>query len=213
MITGEFPKTYVINKLKNGTAIQWDSLMSAKIENYQWEKNGYCPKAFAKACYDERSINLRLTVYENEIKATYKDMNDPVYKDSCLECFIQPDSIYDGRYLNFEFNARGTLLLGLGSRREGRSLFGKEVLKYFDISVFDEIVDEIHEWGVNFRIPIEFLQKVYPGFELADGKLMKGNFYKCGDETKYPHYGSWNEVISQKPNFHCPEFFGNWILE
>ena len=204
---------YLIKKLKGETAIQWDSLVPAEILNYQWEKNEYCPKAYAKACYDERSINLQLSVYEKEIKAVYKDMNDPVCKDSCLECFIQPDPINDGRYLNFEFNSRGTLLLGLGSNREGRSLLGEEVLKYFDISVFDQIIGELHKWGVKFRIPIEFLREVYPGFELASGRLMKGNFYKCGDETKYPHYGSWNAIVSEKPDFHCPEYFGTWILE
>ena len=213
MISREMEKTYLITKSKKGEVIQWDNLVSAEIGNYLWEINEYCPNASAKAFYDERSINLQLSVYEKQIKAVYKDMNDPVYKDSCLECFIQPDPINDGRYLNFEFNSKGTLLLGLGSGREDRSLFDKEVLKYFNILVFDEIKGDIHKWGVEFCIPIEFLQKIYPGFELTGGGLMKGNFYKCGDETKYPHYGCWNAIVSEKPDFHCPEYFGTWILE
>ena len=42
---------------------------------------------------------------------------------------------------------------------------------------------------------------------------MKGNFYKCGDDTKYPHFGCWNEVVWEEPDFHRPECFGDLILE
>ena len=34
------------------------------------------------------------------------------------------------------------------------------------------------------------------------------NFYKCGDKLQTPHFLSWNPIDLEKPNFHCPEFFG-----
>ncbi len=40
----------------------------------------------------------------------------------------------------------------------------------------------------------------------------RGNFYKCGDETKSEHYGMWNNIDSPKPNFHLPECFGDFIF-
>ena len=43
-------------------------------------------------------------------------------------------------------------------------------------------------------------------------KLM-GNFYKCADGTDSPHYVSWSPIKTEKPNFHCPEFFGELIFE
>ena len=40
----------------------------------------------------------------------------------------------------------------------------------------------------------------------------KGNFYKCGDETKTPHYGSWNPIENPTPDFHRPEGFGELVI-
>jgi hypothetical protein len=39
-----------------------------------------------------------------------------------------------------------------------------------------------------------------------------GNFYKCGDETEYPHFGCWNLIASPVPDFHRPEYFGEIVL-
>ena len=42
---------------------------------------------------------------------------------------------------------------------------------------------------------------------------MKANFYKCGDRLKQQHYLSWNPIDLPRPNFHCPEFFGELTFE
>jgi hypothetical protein len=47
--------------------------------------------------------------------------------------------------------------------------------------------------------------------EIQPGNLpetLRANFYKCGDGTSVPHYLSWNQVITETPDFHRPEFFG-----
>jgi hypothetical protein len=49
--------------------------------------------------------------------------------------------------------------------------------------------------------------------DFSSGKRMKGNFQKCGDKTKFPHYGSWNRIDTPEPDFHRPEYFGDLILE
>ena len=41
----------------------------------------------------------------------------------------------------------------------------------------------------------------------------KANFYKCGDETLHPHFGCWNPVVAEEPNFHLPEFFGTLLCK
>ena len=48
---------------------------------------------------------------------------------------------------------------------------------------------------------------------IVDGKEIRANFYKCGDELDKPHYLSWNPINLEKPNFHCPEFFGTLFFE
>ena len=44
------------------------------------------------------------------------------------------------------------------------------------------------------------------------GVKLRGNFYKCGDLTRYEHYGMWNPVQSDTPDFHRPESFGELVL-
>jgi hypothetical protein len=67
-------------------------------------------------------------------------------------------------------------------------------------------------WGINFSIPASFISLYIPSFSLKKGSIMRGNFYKCGDETKQPHYLAWNPVVSEEPDFHLSKSFGNLIL-
>ena len=41
-----------------------------------------------------------------------------------------------------------------------------------------------------------------------EGKTMRANFYKCGDNLPNPPFLSWNAIDFERPNFHLPEFFG-----
>ena len=45
------------------------------------------------------------------------------------------------------------------------------------------------------------------------GKTIRANFYKCGDKLQTPHFLSWSPIDLEKPNFHCPEFFGELHFE
>jgi hypothetical protein len=42
---------------------------------------------------------------------------------------------------------------------------------------------------------------------------LRANFYKCADNTRIPHYVSWNPIEVASPDFHRPEFFGELLLE
>ena len=47
-------------------------------------------------------------------------------------------------------------------------------------------------------------------FVFANGHVMEGNFYKCGDHTASPHWGSW--VPMPRLDFHDPDSFGTFII-
>ena len=70
------------------------------------------------------------------------------------------------------------------------------------------------DWSVTVRIGIEDLKKLTGLKEemLVPGYTFWGNFYKCGDDTSIPHYGSWNPIALPAPDFHCPVHFGTLIL-
>jgi hypothetical protein len=187
----------------------WDMLEKADIDTALWLP---CPpgmRAWARLCYTEEALFTRLSVAEEHILARFTGLLDMVCRDSCLEFFLSPCE-GDGRYFNFEFNPLGALYLGFGGGRENSS---RQIIpsyrELFNVKPFRLV----EGWGIEYRIPLSFIQIFFPRFQFNRGLAMRGNFYKCGDETKTPHYLAWNPVERDTPDFHRPEYFGNILLE
>ena len=152
---------------------------------------------------------INFWVKEDYTKASFTVDNEPVYKDSCVELFIDPSG--DGTYYNFEFNAIGTLLMGFGADRNNREKALPEItsrIKRFSslgTLPFDNM--NISEpWNLTVMIPYTaFWRHTILPFE---GKKIKANFQKCGDALTVPHYITWNPIKTSHPDFHRPEFFG-----
>ena len=68
-----------------------------------------------------------------------------------------------------------------------------------------------HSWNVVEIIPVSALFR--SNIESFDGKLMRANFNKCGDELPTPHFLSWSPIEWKEPSFHRPEQFGELIFE
>ncbi|NMB98033.1 MAG: hypothetical protein GYA02_15745 [Clostridiaceae bacterium] len=214
-------KTYIVKKVDlKGTPLEkiWDSIEELSIDNYLWENNGYEPITKAKLFYTDTNLHIFFKSYEEEISVTYFNMNEDVYKNSCVEFFVNPNPDKDDRYLNFEMNAAGTLLLGLGVNRHERKRFYIENFKEF-FNIKSLVTEknlanyEGNYWTVEYSIPLTFLEEIYGNLNMTSGHKMKANFYKCGDETRYPHYGCLNKLLNKEPDFHRPEYFGDLILD
>ena len=189
-------------------------LTPARIETYPWDTDGYRPQAFAAGFYSDTGFHFQLCALEPEIRATYNVHGTPVYKDSCLELFLNPCPETDGRYLNFEFNPLGTLLLGCGANVQERTDLSERAP---ELSIAPQVrkLDGLYAWSVSFCIPFAFLQSLYATFDPQTCAVMAINFYKCGDQTPHPHYGCWNVIPSHavtSPFFHNPTYFGRLFL-
>lgn len=212
-------KTYQIvnveDELIRGNS--WERIPEADIANYPWNTNGYMPKARAQVFYTKKAFHVLLKAYEKSIRATCKNMNDAVHKDSCIEFFFNPNPDHDKRYFNFEFNPLGTLCLSIGEDRFDRISLDKKHYKTFNIgcSECEGISDDSSRefWSIEFSIPFSFIRDFFGELDFGPGSRMKGNFYKCGDDTQYPHFGCWNNITNDVPDFHRPEFFGDMVLE
>ncbi|NLJ41542.1 MAG: hypothetical protein GX352_08040 [Clostridiales bacterium] len=195
----------------------WKEIDPVLIDEYPWDENGYKPRVEVRFLYTESALHLHFTSFEKEILARYKNMNEPVYTDSCVEFFFNADPKKDNRYFNFEINAIGTLLLGFGSNRDDRIMVEDVFQDLFNIksSVDRDKADQYSDdqWILEFSIPYSFIEKYYGKQNFEAGKKMKGNFQKCGDNTKFPHYGCWNRIDIPEADFHRPEYFGELILE
>lgn len=195
----------------------WENIPVINIAKYPWDENGYKPRVEAGVFYTDTHLHLRFKAYESKIRAECRDLNDMVCRDSCMEFFFNPNPGNDDRYLNFEINPIGSLLLYIGKDRYGRTpAVTQKDLKAFNIltSVARETLEAYNGpyWEVTWRIPFDYLERYYGKLDFCAGKRMKANFYKCGDKTEFPHYACWNNIVIDTPDFHRPEFFGDLVL-
>lgn len=211
---------YTIKKLNPSCSNTnyWDDIQPIKIENYPWDETGYKPKTEVKLCYTDDEIRVKFTSSEKEVRVEVNEFNGPVWYDSCVEFFFLPDFKNDDRYLNFEINAKGVLLLQLDNRPPER-----HYLTYINPDCFNikaditsenyKEYDDFKPWTIEYKIPFEFIKDFFKDFEVKSGKTIKANFSKCGDKTSVPHFGTWAKIETENPAFHVPQFFNEIMFE
>lgn len=213
--------TYIIKKIepnKGQPSEIWPEIPFLTIGNFIWATNDYRPLTKAALFYTDTHLHIFFKSWEEKITVTHFNMDDNVYEDSCCEFFINPLPSVQDKYFNFEINAAGTLLLGLGTDRHDRERFVFDNFKeLFQIktSVTKENLDEYDRgyWTLEYAIPFAFFEEYFGKLPLEPGHGMTGNFYKCGDATEYPHFGCWNLISDPVPDFHRSSFFGKLYFE
>ena len=173
----------------------------------------YTPKVDVRIAHTGQSIILNYRVEEDSVQAVAAD-NGKVWEDSCCEFFSIPAS--DGVYYNIECNCAGQMLIGSGAGRKDRERASQQVLdtvkrwSTLGCGPFAE-KDAPAVWQLVLVIPASaFFKHHITSFA---GTTIRANFYKCGDKIRKQHYLSWNPINLPRPNFHCPEFFGEVEFE
>ncbi len=198
-------KEYIVKKYENKEAVDASKLIKGEICEYAWGGE-YRPNAYFKLACTNDGLLLFLRCREKEPRSECDGYMSPVYTDSCLEFFA---CYGDGGYVNIECNSKGACLVAYGESRANRIPLLELVGELPRITP----VKESDEWGVDVFIPYDILKKIYKSFEPHSGYTFRGNAYKCGDKCEIPHYGTWNRILSEKPDFHRPECFGKFIIE
>lgn len=177
------------------------------IDVVNWKEFPYKPEVSFRIAYTDDSVLIQYVVDEETSRAKYSDDRGSVWTDSCVEFF---SSFGDGYYYNLETNCIGTVLLCCGKGREGREYAPFDVtdsiMRYSTLG--DKAFDESPKgkWSLSLVVPFKMFFK--HDVEKLDGKTLKANFYKCGDELAKPHFLSWNPIEIEKPDFHRPDYFG-----
>ena len=193
----------------------WADIAPLTVDHYLWLENGYRPRVEVRLCWSTRFLYARFRAEEKRIRVRYMKFQDPVYKDSCVEFFIDAFPAARLGYINFETNAAGTLLAAFGPGRTDRAPLWPEDLAGFMVdSMIPGPVDGEYgsdAWTLEYRVPLGLFRKLY-GQDIGPGHRAAANFYKCGDATETPHYGAWSRVDTPAPDFHRPEFFGEVVF-
>lgn len=202
----------IINKIifDDQPELNWNDVYTLKIDKYNWNCD-YQPVSKAKLCFIENEgFYLKMWCEETNPLSKYTKSNDPVYKDSCLEFFVNffPNLSNSG-YINFEVNSNGAMLCQYGTRG------GKDRKFLLDIGITPPSAIPFKndkEWGFELFIDLKFIKKVYGINNFKAGDILKGNFFKCGDDTEKPHFGSYTKIKNEFPSFHQPDFFADLIM-
>lgn len=184
------------------------------IASCNWDEYPYQPEVTFRIAHDGSSIYLNYHVKEKSIRARYTKDNSMVWTDSCVEFFLLP--VGKKEYYNIESNCIGTLFFGYGKdgghRKTALPKFQDQIQRWSSLGKqpFEERIGQF-EWELSLIIPISAFFR--GDIKDLSGQVMKGNFYKCGDDLVSPHFLSWNPITTKSPNFHLPEFFGTLIFE
>ncbi len=179
-----------------------------QISNYPWNQNDYMPKTTVTISYDKTGFFLHFVSWEKEILAKRTEHNSDIYRDSCMEFFVQFDPVNDLHYINFEINPNGAVYNSISLCREESVLIDSGEFSQFQVKT--QIFDD--RWEITYHIPISYIQKHIPSYQHHAGAVLRANFYKCGDDTKYPHFGCFSNITLPEPDFHCPQFFTEFEL-
>ena len=199
-----------------GDALFWSPLPALRIDHYLWLKNGYEPRVDVRLCSSSRNLYVRFDVFEAKVRLRFTRFQDPVYKDSCVEMFINPFPDKEVGYINVEMNAAGTALVAIGPDRRRRTPLAESDLEGWEVvPSLKGPFSGFHGaelWTLTYRLPLLLFEKCY-GAQITPGLTARANFYKCGDETETPHFGAWSPVLTPQPDFHRPEFFGRLVFQ
>ena len=196
---------------------QWQTAETLAITHFPWADSGHRPRVQVRVLYDERALALIFRVEDRYVRAVAERFQDGVCTDSCVEFFVAPITGSQA-YFNFEVNCGGTMLLHRCPSPEERDQ-GRKTENVSDedgatiqmATTLPKIVEpEIAEpttWAVEYHVPFALFAKYFGSQTPPPGCEWLGNFYKCGDQTSHPHWGSWAPVDTPRPNFHQPIFY------
>lgn len=199
----------------------WQIANILTIDNFRPESSDHQPIVLVKALHTPSAIHGIFKVNDRFVRSTHSGYQSEVWKDSCVEWFVQPKT--DKGYFNFEVNCGGSLHV---SYVEDPARVDKKLRKSTPLPVeigqkikifhsLPEIVEpeiaEPVEWIVEIAVPLSVLEQfVGPIGDLA-GQRWRANFNKCADECSHPHWATWNPV--SELNFHRPWEFGEMRFE
>jgi hypothetical protein len=194
----------------------WAGAHIAQITHFRPESSGHRPFTSVRLSYDSTGIHGIFKVQDQYVRCTRPNYFDEVWKDSCVEFFVEPKP--GEGYFNFEFNCGGAFLCchitnperGPGGFKQFAKLpseIGKTVQVHSSLPrLIEKEIFEPTVWTLQFYIPLKVLEHFVGPLGNLAGQIWRGNFFKCAEEVSHPHWASWLPV--DEFNFHLPRCFG-----
>lgn len=182
---------------------------TVSISTAPWKEYPLKVRTSATITLEEDGFAASFVIEESNPKREYTEHFSPVHMDSCVEWFVNFYPEKCDRYFNFEVNPNGAMNVSFRKDRFNEQKLTAEEVNSFGIKT--EIFAD--RWTASYKIPFAFIEKYIPGFTLRKGLTLKTNFYKCAEGAENIHFLVWNNVETEKPDYHRPEFFGELTVE
>lgn len=199
----------------------WTSAQSASVNNFRPESTAHRPRTSVKLLHGPEGLRGVFHIDDQYVRSIRTAYLDAVWKDSCVEFFIQPRG--SGGYFNLEMNAGGAHLCyyiedptrapgGFKKFTPVAAEIGRMIRIRSSLpAMVEPEISEPTTWELNFLLPLTVLTHYAGPLGNLSGQRWRGNFFKCGDETSHPHWASWSPV--DELNFHLPRCFGEIRFE
>ena len=217
---------YVVKRLDEapGLDADWDQAVWRGVEPLA-VKNVLGPALVApmtvdaKVGYDDDFVYVIFRVEESYVRAVCENYQDSVCNDSCVEFFFTPGEDVSPGYFNIEINCGGTMLLHYQVKpRVDHVVLPDADCDRIEIAhsmpkIVEPALTEPTVWTLEYRVPVDMLEKYATVARPGPGVKWRANFYKCGDSRPQPHYLTWAPILQERIDFHVPEFFGTIVFE
>lgn len=195
----------------------WETAQTAQLEHFRPEGSAHRPRTRVRLVHGSAGLRGIFDVQDQFVRSVRTNYMDEVWKDSCVEFFIQPRP--GTGYFNLEMNAGGAHLCcyiedparvpgGFKKFTRLPEEIGRRIQVQSSLpKTIDPEITEPVRWQLNFFVPLSVLEGYVGTLGEVRGQEWRGNFYKCADDSSHPHWGAWAPV--DELNFHLPRCFGS----
>ncbi|MFO7890525.1 MAG: carbohydrate-binding family 9-like protein [bacterium] len=193
---------------------------TAFTEDFVVHTNGAEPELATKAqmLWDDKNLYIAFTVSDNQIWATMKNHDQPLWLEEAVEVFIDPDG--DGKnYIELQANCLGTtldLLMNKEFAKGGHTNY-RWNLKGFTVGIDTVTYTEknCNKWICEMALPFKSILSLAPTMNCPPAVGDRWRINVCRIERDPSHRDSleatcWNQTDSR--GFHAPDKFGRIIF-
>lgn len=163
------------------------------------------------AYYDERYLSLVFSGEDDEVVATYRGHDDPIYLEDVVEAFLAP--VNPTEYFEIDANPLGTMFDAKivspdGERRTMKSQPDWNCEECWALVQRETRDDKRSRFSIVMRIAFAALKRPTP----KPGEIWRGNFFRVDRSSSGDEYSAWQPTYRTPPDFHVPGSFGNLIF-
>jgi hypothetical protein len=167
-----------------------------------------------RAAWHAESLLVRFECADADAWGTYRERDDPLWREEVVELFLAPGEATPGRYVEIEISPHGTLFDAWIDNPDGSRTTMRSDVAWNWPGLLWRVgrLGAADDWWAELQLPLRAL--VPAPSPLPD--RWRANFYRV-ERPRRPELpeelGAWSPTLRDPPDFHVPERFGLIVRE